>query len=122
MLTLRGTLIPPPQSLPPANPFLVPAAVRYLTFCCCARGPNSSSKEYGGIIRHGAKLLYAYAEATVPKITVVLRKVRSCGLPDSCPRRVVVVGDGVNLVACALRLPSTYTHTFAPLASPPDKK
>mmetsp|Transcript_22601 Transcript_22601/g.59018 ORF Transcript_22601/g.59018 Transcript_22601/m.59018 type:complete len:539 (-) Transcript_22601:43-1659(-) len=33
-----------------------------------------TSQEYGGIIRHGAKLLYAYAEATVPKITVTLRK------------------------------------------------
>lgn len=32
------------------------------------------SQEQGGIIRHGAKLLYAYAEATVPKITVVIRK------------------------------------------------
>jgi len=32
-------------------------------------------QEYGGIIRHGAKLLYAYAEATVPKITVITRKV-----------------------------------------------
>jgi propionyl-CoA carboxylase beta chain len=32
------------------------------------------NQEYGGIIRHGAKLLYAYAEATVPKITVVTRK------------------------------------------------
>jgi len=31
-------------------------------------------QEHGGIIRHGAKLLYAYSEATVPKITVVLRK------------------------------------------------
>jgi propionyl-CoA carboxylase beta chain len=31
-------------------------------------------QEFGGIIRHGAKLLYAYAEATVPKITVVTRK------------------------------------------------
>ncbi|CAB3992035.1 propionyl- carboxylase beta chain, mitochondrial [Paramuricea clavata] len=31
-------------------------------------------QEYGGIIRHGAKLLYAYAEATVPKITVITRK------------------------------------------------
>ncbi|MCB0404514.1 MAG: acyl-CoA carboxylase subunit beta [Bdellovibrionales bacterium] len=31
-------------------------------------------QEYGGIIRHGAKLLYAYAEATVPKVTVILRK------------------------------------------------
>ena len=29
---------------------------------------------YGGIIRHGAKLLFAYAEATVPKITVITRK------------------------------------------------
>lgn len=32
------------------------------------------SQEYGGIIRHGAKLLFAYSAATVPKITVVLRK------------------------------------------------
>jgi propionyl-CoA carboxylase beta chain len=31
-------------------------------------------QEYGGIIRHGAKLLYAYAEATVPKVTVITRK------------------------------------------------
>lgn len=33
-----------------------------------------TSQEFGGIIRHGAKLLYAYAEATVPKITVITRK------------------------------------------------
>ena len=32
------------------------------------------SQEHGGIIRHGAKLLYAYAEATVPKLTVITRK------------------------------------------------
>ena len=32
------------------------------------------SQEWGGIIRHGAKLLYAYSEATVPKLTVILRK------------------------------------------------
>jgi propionyl-CoA carboxylase beta chain len=31
-------------------------------------------QEYNGIIRHGAKLIYAYAEATVPKITVITRK------------------------------------------------
>lgn len=31
-------------------------------------------QEHGGIIRHGAKLLYAYSEATVPKITIILRK------------------------------------------------
>ena len=34
-----------------------------------------TQQEYGGIIRHGAKLLYAYAEATVPKITIITRKV-----------------------------------------------
>ena len=33
-----------------------------------------TGQEYGGIIRHGAKMLYAYCEATVPKITVILRK------------------------------------------------
>ena len=33
-----------------------------------------TDQEYGGIIRHGAKLLYAFAEATVPKITVITRK------------------------------------------------
>jgi propionyl-CoA carboxylase beta chain len=33
-----------------------------------------TDQEYGGIIRHGAKLLYAYAEATVPKLTVIVRK------------------------------------------------
>ncbi len=33
-----------------------------------------TAQEYGGIIKHGAKLLYAYAEATVPKVTVITRK------------------------------------------------
>ena len=33
-----------------------------------------TEQEFGGIIRHGAKLLYAYCEATVPKITVITRK------------------------------------------------
>lgn len=32
------------------------------------------SQEYGGIIRHGAKMLYAYSEATVPKVTLIIRK------------------------------------------------
>lgn len=46
-----------------------------------------TAQEYGGIIRHGAKLLFAYAEATVPKITVITRKVglgqlRGCGAVD----------------------------------------
>ena len=33
-----------------------------------------TQQEYGGIIRHGAKMLYAYSEATVPKVTVITRK------------------------------------------------
>jgi len=33
-----------------------------------------TNQEWGGIIKHGAKLLYAYAEATVPKVTVITRK------------------------------------------------
>jgi propionyl-CoA carboxylase beta chain len=33
-----------------------------------------TAQEYGGIIKHGAKLLYAYCEATVPKLTVITRK------------------------------------------------
>ena len=33
-----------------------------------------TEQEYGGIIRHGAKLLYAFGEATVPKLTVITRK------------------------------------------------
>ena len=33
-----------------------------------------TSQEYGGVIKHGAKLLFAYGEATVPKVTVITRK------------------------------------------------
>jgi propionyl-CoA carboxylase beta chain len=33
-----------------------------------------TSQEYGGIINHGAKLVYAYAEATVPKVTIIIRR------------------------------------------------
>jgi acetyl-CoA carboxylase carboxyltransferase component len=50
-------------------------------------------QEYGGIIRHGAKLLYAYAEATVPKITVVLRKNYGGGYGAMCPK-----GLGADIV------------------------
>ena len=39
-----------------------------------SRIPARNSTGIGGIIRHGAKLLYAYAEATVPKLTVIMRK------------------------------------------------
>ncbi|NTW05325.1 MAG: methylmalonyl-CoA carboxyltransferase [Peptococcaceae bacterium] len=45
-----------------------------------------TSQEYGGIIRHGAKMLYAYSEATVPKITVVLRKAYGGAYIAMCSR------------------------------------
>ena len=40
----------------------------------CRGSCRAPTQEWGGIIRHGAKLLYAYAEATVPKLTVITRK------------------------------------------------
>ena len=60
-------------------------AARFVRFCDCFNIPLVTlvdvpgfmpgvDQEYGGIIRHGAKLIYAYAEATVPKITVITRK------------------------------------------------
>ncbi|MGI9335060.1 MAG: acyl-CoA carboxylase subunit beta [Gammaproteobacteria bacterium] len=60
-------------------------AARFVRFCDCFNIPiltlvdvpgflPGTAQEYGGIIKHGAKLLYAYAEATVPKITVITRK------------------------------------------------
>lgn len=60
-------------------------AARFVRFCDCFNIPiltfvdvpgfmPGTAQEYGGIIKHGAKLLYAFAEATVPKITVVTRK------------------------------------------------
>jgi propionyl-CoA carboxylase beta chain len=45
-----------------------------VTFCDVPGFLPGTSQEWGGIIRHGAKLLYAYTEATVPKITVITRK------------------------------------------------
>jgi propionyl-CoA carboxylase beta chain len=45
-----------------------------LTLCDVPGFLPGTAQEWGGIIRHGAKLLYAYAEATVPKITVITRK------------------------------------------------
>jgi propionyl-CoA carboxylase beta chain len=60
-------------------------AARFVRFCDCFNIPIVSfvdvpgflpgvDQELGGIIKHGAKLLYAYCEATVPKITVITRK------------------------------------------------
>ena len=60
-------------------------AARFVRFCDCFEIPivtlvdvpgflPGTAQEFGGIIKHGAKLLYAYAEATVPKVTVITRK------------------------------------------------
>jgi acetyl-CoA carboxylase carboxyltransferase component len=45
-----------------------------ITFCDVPGFLPGTSQEWGGIIRHGAKLLYAYTEATVPKVTIITRK------------------------------------------------
>jgi propionyl-CoA carboxylase beta chain len=45
-----------------------------LTFCDVPGFLPGTSQEWGGIIRHGAKLLYAFTEATVPKLTIITRK------------------------------------------------
>ena len=47
-----------------------------------------TDQEYKGIIRHGAKMLYAYSEATVPKITVILRKSYGGSYIAMCSREV----------------------------------
>ncbi|SEU31867.1 acyl-CoA carboxylase subunit beta [Stigmatella erecta] len=60
-------------------------AARFVRFCDCFNIPlvtlvdvpgflPGTDQEWGGIITHGAKLLYAYAEATVPKVTLITRK------------------------------------------------
>jgi acetyl-CoA carboxylase carboxyltransferase component len=45
-----------------------------ITFCDTPGFMPGLNQEYGGIIRHGAKMLFAYAEATVPKVAVITRK------------------------------------------------
>jgi propionyl-CoA carboxylase beta chain len=47
-----------------------------------------TQQEYGGIIRHGAKLLYAYAEATVPKLTVIPRKAYGGAYVVMCSKHI----------------------------------
>ena len=78
----------------PINPPSVPAVwistppikgARFVRFCDCFNMPlitfcdvpgflPGTAQEFGGIIKHGAKLIYAYCEAVVPKITVITRK------------------------------------------------
>ena len=60
-------------------------AARFVRFCDCFEIPivtfvdvpgflPGTSQEYGGLIKHGAKLLFAFTEATIPKVTVIARK------------------------------------------------
>lgn len=72
-------------------------AARFIRFCDAFNVPlltlvdtpgylPGTAQEYGGIIRHGAKLLYAYSEATVPKIQLILRKAYGGSYLAMCAR------------------------------------
>ncbi len=79
-------------------------AARFIRFCDCFNIPLVNlvdvpgyfpgvNQEHAGIIRHGAKMLYAYAEATVPKITLALRKEYGGAVMAMC-----CAGMGVDLM------------------------
>jgi propionyl-CoA carboxylase beta chain len=74
-------------------------AARFVRFCDSFNIPlitfvdvpgflPGTSQEWGGIIRHGAKLLYAYAEATVPKVTIITRKAYGGAYDVMCSKHV----------------------------------
>ncbi len=74
-------------------------AARHIRFCDAFNIPlvnfvdvpgylPGTNQEFGGIIRHGAKLLYAYSEATVPKITIVTRKAYGGAYIGMCSRHL----------------------------------
>ncbi|MCI4335777.1 MAG: acyl-CoA carboxylase subunit beta [Thermoplasmata archaeon] len=80
-------------------------AARFVRFCDAFNFPlvtfvdvpgflPGTQQEHGGIIRHGAKLLYAYAEATVPKLTVILRKAYGGAYDVMCSKHL---GGDLNL-------------------------
>lgn len=74
-------------------------AARFIRFCDAFNIPLISlvdlpgylpgvDQEHAGVIRHGAKLLYAYSEATVPKVTLILRKAYGGGYIAMCSRHL----------------------------------
>ncbi len=74
-------------------------AARFIRFCDAFNIPiltfvdvpgflPGTTQEYGGIIRHGAKMLYAYCEATVPKVTVITRKAYGGAYIAMCCRQL----------------------------------
>jgi len=80
-------------------------AARFVRFCDAFNLPlltfvdvpgflPGTAQEHGGIIRHGAKLLYAYAEATVPMMTVILRKAYGGAYDVMCSKHL---GGDLNL-------------------------
>ena len=74
-------------------------AARFIRFCDAFNIPLVTftdtpgylpgvDQEHGGIIRHGAKLLYAYSEATVPKLTIITRKAYGGAYIAMCSRHL----------------------------------
>ncbi|MDO4720280.1 MAG: carboxyl transferase domain-containing protein [Peptostreptococcaceae bacterium] len=74
-------------------------AARFIRTCDCFNIPlltlvdvpgflPGSGQEFGGIIRHGAKLLYAYSEASVPKVTLIIRKAYGGAYIGMCSRHL----------------------------------
>lgn len=74
-------------------------AARFVRFCDCFNIPlltfvdvpgflPGTAQEYGGIIRNGAKLLFAYSEATVPKVTVITRKAYGGAYDVMCSKHI----------------------------------
>ena len=74
-------------------------AARFVRFCDAFNIPlltledvpgflPGASQEWGGIIRHGAKLLFAFSEATVPKLTVIMRKAYGGAYDVMCSKHI----------------------------------
>ena len=59
-----------------------------VTFVDCPGFLPGTSQEYGGVIRHGAKIIYAYCEASVPKISIVTRKAMGGAYVAMCSKQM----------------------------------
>jgi acetyl-CoA carboxylase carboxyltransferase component len=97
-------------------------ASRFIRFCDAFNIPTvtlvdvpgylpGTEQEWGGIIRHGAKMLYAYSEATVPKITLALRKAYGGSYQGMCGKEL-----GADFVFC---WPSTELAVMGPEGAVP---
>jgi acetyl-CoA carboxylase carboxyltransferase component len=97
-------------------------ASRFIRFCDAFNIPvinfvdvpgylPGTDQEWGGIIRHGAKMLYAYSEATVPKITLTLRKAYGGSYLGMCSKSL-----GADAVFC---WPSTELAVMGPEGAAP---